>query len=289
MSAYNDRDIYIAFKYKGVGTSGRMWYIDNVQVYVGEIFTKDITAYTEGSNDRYYLIASPVGEVNPENVANMLANNYDLYYFNQSKELEWINYEGTDGNFSLIPGKGYLYANSGNVTLRFVGQPYNGDGQISLDKVSGAEFEGWNLIGNPFSTPALLDKPYYRLNQDGSALKCSADTNIPTNYQLVKLGTDTTDDALRIYNIRHYGIPLTSTLEFISSSDIKYSDEWSFTLQAKNSNQNFIIPTGSTFSVDILCDSTQELAFCTLSGPQLTLSSIPLVSTNLKNGLSLLI
>ena len=176
LSAYNDRDIYIAFKYKGVGTSGRMWYIDNVQVYVGEIFTKDITAYTEGSNDRYYLIASPVGEVNPENVANMLANNYDLYYFDQSKELEWINYEGTDGNFSLIPGKGYLYANSGNVTLRFVGQPYNRDGQISLDKVSGAEFEGWNLIGNPFGTNATLDLPYFRMNADGTALNATTET-----------------------------------------------------------------------------------------------------------------
>ena len=176
LSAYNDRDIYIAFKYNGVGTSGRMWYIDNVQVYVGEIFTKDITAYTEGSNDRYYLIASPVGEVNPENVANMLANNYDLYYFDQSKELEWINYEGTDGNFSLIPGKGYLYANSGNVTLRFVGQPYNRDGQISLDKVSGAEFEGWNLIGNPFGTNATLDLPYFRMNADGTALNATTET-----------------------------------------------------------------------------------------------------------------
>jgi len=176
LSAYNNSDIYIAFKYNGVGTSGRMWYIDNVQVYVGEIFTKDITAYTEGSNDRYYLIASPVGEVNPENVANMLANNYDLYYFDQSKELEWINYEGTDGNFSLIPGKGYLYANSGNVTLRFVGQPYNGDGQISLDKVSGAEFEGWNLIGNPFGTNATLDLPYYRMNADGTALNATTET-----------------------------------------------------------------------------------------------------------------
>ena len=176
LSAYNNSDIYIAFKYNGVGTSGRMWYIDNVQVYVGEIFTKDITAYTEDSNDRYYLIASPVGEVNPENVSNMLANNYDLYYFDQSKELEWINYEGTDGNFNLIPGKGYLYANSGNVTLRFVGQPYNGDGQISLDKVSGAEFEGWNLIGNPFGTNATLDLPYYRMNADGTALNATTET-----------------------------------------------------------------------------------------------------------------
>ena len=214
LSSYEGQDVYIAFKFAGVGTSGRMWYIDNVQVYVGEIITRDITAYTEGSNDRYYLIASPVGEVNPEHVANMLANNYDLYYFDQSKELEWINFEGTDGNFNLIPGKGYLYANSGNVTLRFVGQPYNGDGQVSLDKVSGAEFEGWNLIGNPFSTPALLDKPYYRLNQDGSALNATIEStaisamegvfvqvteaNQKANFAVVTTNNEETDKVAKI-------------------------------------------------------------------------------------------
>lgn len=198
LSAYNDQDIYIAFKYNGVGTSGRMWYIDNVHVYVGEAFTKDINAYTEGSNDRYYLIASPVGEVNPENVANMLANNYDLYYFDQSKELEWINYEGTDGNFNLIPGKGYLYANSGNVTLRFVGQPYNGDGQISLDKVSGAEFEGWNLIGNPFGTNATLNLPYYRMNADGTALNATTETTAIAPMEGVFV-IATTDDQKAIF------------------------------------------------------------------------------------------
>lgn len=32
LSAYNDMDVYIAFKYVGVGTSGRTWYVDNVDV-----------------------------------------------------------------------------------------------------------------------------------------------------------------------------------------------------------------------------------------------------------------
>ena len=42
LSAYDNQDVYIAFKYVGVGTSGRTWYIDNVQVYVADnVFTTE--------------------------------------------------------------------------------------------------------------------------------------------------------------------------------------------------------------------------------------------------------
>ena len=173
LSNYNGQDIYIAFKYAGVGTSGRMWYIDNVQVYVGEVFTKDITAYS--GDGGYYLIASPIGEVSPENVINMCENNYDLYAFDQAEDLEWRNYEA--GSFNLEAGKGYLYANSQDVTLKFIGTPYNGDGIIDLNYTAGADFAGWNLIGNPFVTAATLDKPYYRLNINGSALKAETESS----------------------------------------------------------------------------------------------------------------
>ena len=42
LSTYNGQDVYIAFLYKGVGTGGRTWYIDNVQVYVADnVFTTE--------------------------------------------------------------------------------------------------------------------------------------------------------------------------------------------------------------------------------------------------------
>ena len=177
LSAFDGQDVNVAFKFKGSGTSGCTWYVDNVQVYVGEIFTKEISAYD--GDGGYYLIASPIGEVNPQNVTNMLDNSYDLYYFDQegdSEGKEWINYKGNDGNFHLVPGKGYLYANSQDVTLKFIGTPYNGSGVIDLTYASGADFAGWNLIGNPFATAATLDKPYYRLNTNGSALKTETES-----------------------------------------------------------------------------------------------------------------
>lgn len=148
-------------------------------------FTKDITAYTEGQKDHYYFIASPIGEVNPTNVTNMLENSYDLYYFDQSASdsLEWINYENPDNDFTTLTAKkGYLYANSGDgnsnvTTLTFAGTPYNGDGTVLLDYDANAQFAGWNLIGNPFGTEASLNMPFYRMNGDGTGLSAQVEAN----------------------------------------------------------------------------------------------------------------
>lgn len=142
-----------------------------------QTFEKDILAYTPNTKDHYYLVASPIGEVSPENVTHMLENSYDLYYFDQTQEKEWINYKGDEalnnlGGFALEPGKGYLYANSENVTLTFTGFPYNGDGQVTLTKTSdaNANFQGWNLVGNPFAQTAYITKSFYTMNTDGSEL-----------------------------------------------------------------------------------------------------------------------
>ena len=133
-----------------------------------QTFTKEIAGYTENSNNHYYLIASPIGEVAPENVAHMLENNFDLYYFDQSSDLEWINYKGDDGNFNLVSGTGYLYANSSDVTLTFTGFPYSGDGEVTLTKDEDCNLSGWNLVGNPFADTAYIDREFYVMNDDGT-------------------------------------------------------------------------------------------------------------------------
>ncbi len=141
-----------------------------------QTFTKEIAAYTE--NGGYYLIASPIGEVNPEEVTNMLENDFDLYYFDQESNSEWINYESNDDGFNLVSGKGYLYANSEDVTLTFTGTPYNGDGQVVLAKTDNAQFGGWNLVGNPFAQTAYITKSFYTLNADGSEVIASTRNSV---------------------------------------------------------------------------------------------------------------
>ena len=140
-----------------------------------QTFTKEILGYTENSNDRYYLIASPIDEMSPENVTNMLENAFDLYSFDQSEELEWRNY--LTGAFNnLESGKGYLYANSEDVTLTFTGFPYDGDGEVDLVYDENATFKGWNLVGNPFPVNMCPNRPYYKMNEDGTEIMSEEST-----------------------------------------------------------------------------------------------------------------
>ena len=146
-----------------------------------ESFDLPIAAYTE--NGGYYLISSPIGQVSPGAVTNMIptSGGYDLFYFDQTKENEWINYKegenSTNPGFNLEPGKGYLYAREVGETLTFTGTAYSGDGTFDLvysTTNSDPSMHGWNLVGNPFGTSATPDQPYYRLNSDGSEV--NADT-----------------------------------------------------------------------------------------------------------------
>ena len=137
-----------------------------------ETHTKDIIGYGNSNNGRYYLIASPIGEVSPTEVGNMFKYDYDLYYFEQnpSDGLEWINIK--DGNTNLVPGKGYLYASQQDVTLTFYGPGFDGSGDVTLVKNApdNLVFEGWNLVGNPFAQTAYINKPYYTTNPEGTEI-----------------------------------------------------------------------------------------------------------------------
>lgn len=133
----------------------------------------DITGY--GSNPGgYYLIASPV-TVDPAEVEGdpqgMTEGNFDLYYFDNSKEDEWINWEGGDGHFNIVPGKGYLYAREEDAELELSGELYDGNGQFDLAYSTGnpsADMRGWNLVGNPFLVGASVDKDaFYVMNEEG--------------------------------------------------------------------------------------------------------------------------
>ena len=146
----------------------------------GEFYTKHIDAY-DGEN--WYLIASPLAaETAPTDVVNLIpanASNYALYRFNENPTVvngvgnEWENYKAHTSDFVLEPGRGYLYGNSteGGVDLIFTGAAYDGDSKdVTLSKTAGAEFEGMNLVGNPFAVEAYIDRDYYTLNATGTEI-----------------------------------------------------------------------------------------------------------------------
>ena len=165
------QDVVIAFKgTSNYGHGDAYIYLDDITIKEFTL-TKDIVHYTAGENDHYYLIASPIGAVGPEQVSGLLDNKYDLYYFDQTQPKEWMNYWIND--FDLIPGKGYLYANSRDVTLTFTGKPYDGDGKVVLVKSNEHKFSGVNLVGNPFPDTAYVDRDFYVLNAEGTELEAA--------------------------------------------------------------------------------------------------------------------
>ena len=118
----------------------------------------------------WYFIASPVSnEMPPSAVTNMLDNTYDLYRFNPTVPKEWENYHQHSGDFKLVNGKGYLYANNKQVNLRFTGalKPYSeadGANQVSVTT-------GWNLVGNPFTCNVYANQPFYKMNSDKTGIE----------------------------------------------------------------------------------------------------------------------
>ncbi len=171
--------------YLQVSAAARIW---GINVISGSIsYSNYRTSYSESyqmtiaqhggttADGGWYLIASPVASVTPtadNGFITTVQDDYDLYRFDQNAELEWENYKATSSSLhpdfiALVNGRGYLYANgeAEGTTLTFEGAPYNGNGEVQLYNVEGAELAGWNLIGNPFGTPATIGtKPYYRMN-----------------------------------------------------------------------------------------------------------------------------
>lgn len=161
-----------------IGTNKKPVVLDFVTTSV-QTFTKEITGYGTSTSGGYYLIAPPIDDVNPAEIDGMIANpaeNYDLYWFDQTQNLEWINYKA--GNFNMVRGMGYLYANKNGVTLNFTGTPIEGPTyEVSLVKDDEAEFPGWNLVGNPFAEQtAYIDRDCYVMNPNGRADIIASDT-----------------------------------------------------------------------------------------------------------------
>ena len=168
--------VFGAYATTNMNASGYNFFLDffvqSEDAPVTETYTLDIAGYREGSNGGYHLIASPVA-VDPATVEGMTDGDFDLYYFDEAEVLEWQNYEAE--TFSLVPGKGYLYAKKATTEgevfhFTLTGTPYDGE-PIILKKTTGGDFPGWNLVGNPYDQTISIDRDYYTMNADGTALE----------------------------------------------------------------------------------------------------------------------
>ena len=120
---------------------------------------------------------------------NALVGDYDLYAFDPSMSTEWVNYEAAPTHISfeaanglagLMQEEGYFYANAEDKTLLFegtTGPSHNGtiDETFDFDGTSTDYFNGWKLVGNPFTCTGYItyseDATFYKLNAAGDGFE----------------------------------------------------------------------------------------------------------------------
>ena len=131
------------------------------------IVKKVIAGYNDGDGN-WYLVASPVaGTDAPAGMIDETAENYDLYIFDQScQNAEWRNYKVEGQAFNIVNQNGYLYANKVNTTLTFSGELIASASAKPLAYDGNATFKGFNLIGNPYTCDAYINRNFYRMNDE---------------------------------------------------------------------------------------------------------------------------
>ena len=130
---------------------------------------KNISKYTvsqtsgETQTDGWYFIALPFSTSYIPNVK-ILRNDYDIFRLNNTIWENWKK-EGDHYHYNLENSRGYLYANSENVTLEFTGTvlPSAASQEVSVNA-------GFNLIGNPFLHNVYADRAYYRMNDERTGI-----------------------------------------------------------------------------------------------------------------------
>ena len=152
---------------------GQLYHSNMVTVSMSMSFD----GYSSKANpDGYYLIAPPTfvntddysTPVSETGLANAPEEPFDLYYFDGSQEQEeWRNYRVEANNFTdLILAKGYLYANEAGASATWNGYAYptTEDMLVGLAYTDATTFGDWNLIGNPYTCNAFIDRGYYVLD-----------------------------------------------------------------------------------------------------------------------------
>ena len=166
-----------------------------------------IPGYGTSTDGGYRLISIPSYEnVNPVDVENLLVGDYDLYAFDATEEDEWRNYKATPRPFDILYwGKGYLYANQANKTLRHTGTvdatngfnyPITGD----LEVTTGNVFGNWILIGNSLVSNLYLsyrdsisnpaEANFYVMNEAGNGFVAASGPLAPGQGAFVEYSVD---------------------------------------------------------------------------------------------------
>ena len=204
---------------------------EGVNATVQKSISKYTVQQTQGDimSNGWYLIASPATEsFAPSTENGILTNEYDLYYYHEPTHY-WRNFKnGTNSatpGFNIEPTKGYLYANSQDITIGLNGPLNTGNATINVPlsyTLAADHLKGFNLVGNPFAhnvtsfTGTDVAAEVYRMNGDKSDLivsEVSADAPLlPGEGFFVKATANnasiTFNSSARGENVKHDHIAL---------------------------------------------------------------------------------
>ena len=171
----------------------------NVQATV-----KKAVGHGAKSTGNWYTISSPVKNVDPASVTNLIQAtpaNYDFYYYNEPSG-EWFNHKAAGHNVgTMTNGRGYLYWNADGDELAFAGELNTGEVEVAVTAGGSGDLKGINLIGNPYShniykgagtaipnTGGALATGFYMLSNSDSWVACTDNTTAikPAQGILVK-------------------------------------------------------------------------------------------------------
>ena len=165
-----------------------------------------VTMEKEITANKNFLIGSPFSGTTEivtnggtwSHVLNLTSGDYDLYGFDPTQELEWANYKANNqhsvftagNNHGLVNQSGYLCANAADQVLEFtgtIGKSFNHSltKDIEFNGTSTDAFNGWRLIGNPFTCNAyvyytdgddnLQGATFYKMNAAGTGYEAYED------------------------------------------------------------------------------------------------------------------
>ncbi len=147
-----------ACKYEGyeapvVTLAGDVFVNGNVELNGGQIYhTQTIYGVAKksfkGGQSYWGTISTPIANaVIPE----ATAGTHDLYRFDEPTMMWNYYYDGQNDYTKLELGRGYLYANTDDVTVELNGAFNVSDVQFPLSYTESNVLAGFNMIGNPFS------------------------------------------------------------------------------------------------------------------------------------------
>lgn len=238
-------------------TAGTITIEDGGQLIAGEAAIENVKVEKEiaghgGTNGGWYAISSPMAnEINNTYYNYLITEDYDLYYYNESKWY-WYNFKESTNNFKYFNlGQGYLYANSNDNTIISVGVPrmkntvsvsvsYTDD--TPNNNPQNYNLRGFNLIGNPFtfdigwdaiSSDGILADGYYTLGTDGTwAAKTS-------NSEPIKVGMGILVQAIKTsgtININDTPYSQTQQTEIDSKRGMSVNESLSITVANEKYN-----------------------------------------------------